>query len=146
MARQSKRARRKGSSPKRLRSGTSARRQTELSRVFVQINRLIKRGQIPWQEDEPLETIQWLYDGGHFTEALDAARALVARCEAWAVASHRARSGRARSAKPSGRKPSRKPESGSTTVPIDQEISSRSLVTRQQHEDLPMVPGPEDLQ
>ena len=44
------------------------------------------------------------------------------------------------------RKPSRKPESGSTTVPIDPEISSRSLVTRQQHEDLPMVPGPEDIQ
>ena len=34
----------------------------------------------------------------------------------------------------------------STTVPIDPEISSRSLVTRQQREDLPMVPGPEDLQ
>jgi hypothetical protein len=34
----------------------------------------------------------------------------------------------------------------STTVSIDPEISSRSLVTRQQREDLPMVPGPEDLQ
>jgi hypothetical protein len=34
----------------------------------------------------------------------------------------------------------------STTVSIDPEISSRSLVTRQQHEDLPMVPGPEDIQ
>jgi hypothetical protein len=36
---------------------------------------------------------------------------------------------------------------GSTTVQIDPEVSSgRSLVTRQQHEDMPMVPGPDDLQ
>jgi len=41
---------------------------------------------------------------------------------------------------------SRKTDPDSTTVSIDPEISSRSLVTRQQHEDLPMVPGPEDLQ
>jgi hypothetical protein len=34
----------------------------------------------------------------------------------------------------------------STTVPIDPQISSRSLVTRQQREDMPMVPGPEEIQ
>lgn len=34
----------------------------------------------------------------------------------------------------------------STTVSIDSEISSRGLVTRQQREDLPMVPGPEEIQ
>ena len=34
----------------------------------------------------------------------------------------------------------------STTVSIDPEISGRGLVTRQQHEDMPMVPGPEDVQ
>jgi len=34
----------------------------------------------------------------------------------------------------------------SSTVQIDPEISARSLVTRQQHEDMPMVPGPDDLQ
>ena len=44
------------------------------------------------------------------------------------------------------RKHSRKTGLESTTVPIDPEISERSLVTRQQHEDLPMVPGPEELQ
>jgi len=43
-------------------------------------------------------------------------------------------------------KPSPKAEAESTTVSIDPEISARSLVTRQQREDLPMVPGPEDLQ
>ena len=40
----------------------------------------------------------------------------------------------------------RKSDPESTTVSIDPDISKRSLVTRQQHEDMPMVPGPEDLQ
>jgi hypothetical protein len=44
------------------------------------------------------------------------------------------------------RKPSRKAAPKPTTVPLDPDISSRSLVTRQQHEDLPMVPGPEEIQ
>jgi hypothetical protein len=44
------------------------------------------------------------------------------------------------------RKGSRKTVPESTQVSIDPEISSRSLVTRQQREDMPMVPGPEDIQ
>ena len=44
------------------------------------------------------------------------------------------------------RKGSREAAPESTQVSIDPELSSRSLVTRQQREDLPMVPGPEELQ
>ena len=44
------------------------------------------------------------------------------------------------------RKPSRQSAPETTTVSIDPEFSANGLVTRQQHEDLPMVPGPEDIQ
>jgi len=44
------------------------------------------------------------------------------------------------------RKGPRKTAPESSQVAIDPEISSRSLVTRQQREDMPMVPGPEELQ
>jgi len=44
------------------------------------------------------------------------------------------------------RRSARAAAADSTTVRIDSEISARSLVTRQQHEDMPMVPGPDDLQ
>ena len=44
------------------------------------------------------------------------------------------------------RKVSRETSPESTTISIDPDISGRSLVTGQQREDMPMVPGPDDLQ
>jgi hypothetical protein len=41
---------------------------------------------------------------------------------------------------------SRRTDPELTTISFDPETSGRGLVTRQQHEDMPMVPGPEELQ